>query len=140
MFDGILRRGDHISIKEKLGLIRHHMLVTEVKIHNNYFELKVIHMKKLFGGCITEEEKLIEKDSLLQHIYDSKYTGDEAIGRARQCMKIYKTLSFNCEHFIRWAKTGESRCLQLQHFGVGAASGVSGAAVGGAAGMYILPS
>ena len=143
MSDYIPRRGDHISIRSIRGIIRHHMLVTEIKnIHDSVLELKVIHItKKFFLDCrIAEDEMKVKKDTFIVHDYNSRYSVEEAIERARTKMKWnddcdrYHLLMFNCEHFIRWAKTGVTNCHQLKQVGVGAASGVGGAASGAAAG------
>ena len=121
------------------------MLVIEAEeICNNSWKLKVIHLSGKLTKCQMKEEvfpEVIEAEWLRKHEYKCKYSGEEAIKRACVRMElegdttIYKLLTFNCEHFIRWEKSGKTSSQQLQQVGVGAMSGAGGAAVGGAVGM-----
>ena len=147
--------GDHVSIGRglipgeqcKYGWYRHHMLVVEAEeICYNSWKLKVIHLSGKLTECQMKEEvfpEVIEAEWLRTHEYKCKYSGEEAIKRARARMElegdttVYKLLSFNCEHFVTWAKTGRTSCRQLQQVGVGAAGGAGGVAAGGVAGMWL---
>jgi len=141
------KMGDHVSIKR--GLIRHHMLVVKPEqICEGCFTLTVIHItKKLTGGCVTEEKlkDIIEEDGLLVHSYGTRYSAEQAITRARALITLksgsdlYNLLTYNCEHFVRWAKTGRKDCRQLKQVGVAAAGGVGGMAAGGGIGTYMKP-
>ena len=137
------KRGDHVSIRR--GLNRHHMLVVKVKrIVKDCFLLTVIHVTKKATGCRIKEEllqELVEADDLLVHDnYHCKYSGDEAIERARVMSKLknsrysYNLLTNNCEHFVRLAKTGKKKCRQIEQVGVAAGGGVGGVAAGGGIG------
>ena len=144
--------GDHVSIgrglikdQYKYGLYRHHMLVVEAEeVLSNRWKLKVIHLSGKLTECQIKEEvfpEVIKAECLRKHCYECKYSGEEAIKRARGRLEleggdnVYNLLTFNCEHFIRWAKTGITSSRQVQQVGVGAVSGAGVAAAGGMVGM-----
>ena len=124
------------------------MLVVSVKkVVKDCFLLTVIHKTKEETGDYVIAEgilpELVEADDLLVHDnYHCKYSGDEAIQRARIMSTLlnggdlYNALTDNCEHFVRWAKTGRKKCRQMEQVGVAAAGGVGGVAAGGGIGTF----
>jgi len=158
--------GDHISIPGWLssaslrgstgfGLYRHHMLVTapatvECDGGKACYRVQVIHLN---GKDIVEEEKVLRCGQFRIHSYPSKFMGCDAVHKARKIKErklkcgqgIYHLLFYNCESFIREAKTGEPYSRQVKR-SVDATSGTvtgtvcfvpTGAVIGGIIGTAI---
>ena len=137
-----LSPGDHIQVPgekfKKNKFYAHHLLVVQVKSNS---EVIVIHNLNKRG--VVEEIESMKPEDVKVLIYPCKFKAEEAIKRARSKVGSfkYKLLSNNCEHFVTWAKTGESISLQViraVRTSVGAAAGAGGTgAVGVAAGVAI---
>ena len=137
-----LETGDHIRVRGELGefidtfskdlkVYTHHMLVVRVVSDS---EIVVIH--KTQDGVL-EEERSYRPDEITVLDYDSPYTGEKAIQRARERMdQSYNLVFSNCEHFVTEVRTGEKLSIQVRTgvaVAVGAAVGVgvTAAVIGG---------
>ena len=81
---------------------------------------------------VAEERKRYRQYHVTVLDYESKYTGEEAIKRARDLMsknEEYKLAHNNCEHFVTEVRTGEKQSKQIQAVVKGAAGGGAGGAV-----------
>ena len=117
--------------KSKIGsegkLITHHLLV--IKVINKKRNL-VIHKT---DENVVEEERECSPRHVTVLDYDSQYTGEQAIRRARDMMGEEYSLSMgNCEHFVTEARTGEKQSYQVTGAIV---AGVAGGTVGAGAGV-----
>ena len=147
-----LKPGDHIQVPGQSSKLYHHHLMV-VKILSDT-ELLVIHSNVDRG--VVEETKVKDAREVEVLIYPCIYSGREAIERARQYIgrvNEYNLAHNNCEHFIRWTKTGVRASTQINAIvglsvgaGLGAMLGgmassfvgmVAGLAVGGAVGAVI---
>ena len=115
-----LKPGDHIRVRGELGetidtsikdlkIYTHHMLVVRVVSDS---EIVVIH--KTQDGVL-EEERSYRPDEITVLDYESPYTGEKAIQRARERMDQSYNLFFrNCEHFVTEVRTGEKISIQVR--------------------------
>ena len=112
-------------------LITHHLLVVGV-----IDEKRIVVIHKVTKGVVEEKKCYLPKDVTVLD-YDSEYTGQVAIARARERIgEKYKIATNNCEHFVTEVRTGVKQCCQLQGGVAGGAIGAgSGAVVGIAAGL-----
>lgn len=153
--------GDHISVGclppkgrkycGKVGVYRHHLLVTSAKgVGDDTFDIFVVHLIRCNGGRVAEPSVplRLKAGKFRKHSYNCRYSAREAIERARTQIdgkKVYQLFNYNCEHFVRWAKTGTTHSLQLRRLvlsviaaGVGGVVvGAAGAAVGGGLGALV---
>ena len=135
-----LKPGDHIRVRGELGefldtfsndlkVYTHHMLVVEVL---NRHEISVIH--KTVRG-VEEEKRPYRPDDITVVEYDSAYSGETAVQRARERkQQCYNLVLSNCEHFVTEVRTGEKRSIQVRTavwLGVIGAAIAAGAAVVG---------
>ncbi len=140
--------GDHISIpgyygsgskrdSSGMGLYRHHMLaaapattVYKGKVLKCYIVI-VIHLTE---KGIVVEEKVLKPGVFRIHTYPCKFDGILAVEQAqlirqqRPGSDVYNLVTYNCENFVREAKTG-TKCSRQVRRTVG---GISGTVVGGA--------
>lgn len=137
-----LNPGDHIetlcqlSQEKKKGLnVHHHLLVISVVSKE---QLRVIHND---GTVVVEETlKMSPGQIVAVHDYPCNYTADQAIQRARsQTGRGWNLLTDNCEHFVRWAKTGKAKSTQVLKGGAAALGGAAGGAAAGAALGSVVP-
>ena len=110
----------------------HHLLV--VKVVKRKF-IEVIH--KVKNDNIIRELKWYKPEDITVLDYESTYTEENAVTRAKKMMKDgeeYHATKANCEHFVTEVRTGEKQCYQLRNVAaVGAVGGGAGAlGVGGA--------
>ena len=122
----------------KYGLYRHHMLVINAFTSDNTFEVLVVHLTE--GRCVEEEQLSLHPGKFRVHMYPCQYSGLEAIARAKFKVtgeQVYSLLSYNCEHFVRWAKTGQKECKQIRRIKAAGIGGASGAVTGGSAGACV---
>ena len=113
----------------KKGAYTHHLLVVSVIDEKS---IQVIHHVK--DRRVREVTKFYKPEQITVLDYDSKYTGQGAVKRARSIGKgfaEYKLATNNCEHFVTEARTGEKISNQVSSTAVG---GVAGGAVGIAVG------
>lgn len=127
-----LKPGDHIQVPGQTSkLYHHHLMVVQVLSDT---ELLVIHSNVDRG--VVEEVKIKEAKDVEILQYPCMYSGEEAIERARKFIgKIneYNLAHNNCEHFIRWTKTGIKASTQINALvGLGVGAGL-GAMLGGMA-------
>jgi uncharacterized protein YcfJ len=114
----------------KSQLVYHHLLVVEAVDESH---IKVIHKEK--KGVVEEKINKYSPEDITVLVYKSKYTGEDAITRARSKSKeSYNLLTRNCEHFVTEARTGVKQSSQIEGSVKG---GVSGAVVGAAAGIAL---
>ena len=139
-----LKPGDHIRVKgqfadsSNLGLeiYTHHMLVVCVVSDT---KIRVIHND---DRGVVEEVKCYNPEQITVLNYESIYTGEKAVKRARDRIgKDYSFFTYNCEHLVTEVRTGRRQSLQLQGavveaVGAAVAVGVGVAAVAGL--MYWL--
>ena len=101
-----LQCGDHIKVKRIL--YSHHMIVVTVVSETS---LIVIHKRK----AVVEEEVVAIPSKLTLLVYDSPYSREEIIQRARQRIgQDYHLLYANCEHFVTEVRTGSAVSLQIE--------------------------
>ena len=135
-----LKPGDHIRVRGELGesldtfssdlkIYTHHMLVVEVL---NRHEISVIH--KTARG-VEEEKRPYGPDDITVVEYDSAYSGETAVLRARERkQQCYNLVFSNCEHFVTEVRTGEKQSIQVRtavKWGMIGAAIFAGAVVGG---------
>ena len=136
------------AVVRKYGLYRHHMLVINAFTVDNTFEVLVVHLTE--AGCAVVDQETLHPGKFRVHTYPCQFSGLEAIARAKSKVTgelVYSLLSYNCEHFVRWAKTGQKESKQIRRIkaaGIGGASGALtggsiGAYVGGAIGTFLMP-
>ena len=137
-----LQPGDHVLVPcysgssssfssgRKGHFFTHHLLVVSVA-DKEY--ITVIH--KVIKGVV-EEKKRYSPEQVTVLDYDSEYTGQVAIARARERIgEKHSFASDNCEHFVTEVRTGQKESSQVQGGVAGGAIGVgSGAMVGAGAG------
>ncbi len=155
--------GDHISIPgyycsgsvsdSGMGLYRHHMLaaapattVYEGKVLKCY-EVIVIHLDKRKG--IVVETKVLKPGVFRIHTYPCKFDGDLAVQHAllikqqRPGSDVYNLVTYNCETFVRGAKTGigDSRQVRRTVRGISQTlvGGAFSTAIGGIFGTFTVP-
>ena len=104
-----LQCGDHIKAH---GLIYdHHMIVVAVVSETS---LIVIHKRKN-PEAVAEEEVDATPSELTLLVYESLYSREEIIQRARQRIgQDYHLLYANCEHFVTEVRTGSAVSLQIE--------------------------
>jgi len=109
-----LNPGDHICWHRPY-CIWHHAIVTTVEP-----EIKVIH----YNDLKVQEKAKSEVDSFCNTLYRINYHDcydiDYSILRARKLLNEsrYDLLARNCEHFVRWCKTGSTSSSQTGIFWV----------------------
>ena len=111
-----LNPGDHIQIpggggisSSSGGIYNHHLLVVAV-INNR--QIWVIH--KTENGVV-EEVNEYKPEEITVLDYNCRYSGDEAIRRARAMpTSSYDLLENNCEHFVFKARTGVKQSEQVK--------------------------
>ncbi len=159
--------GDHISIPgyycsgsvsdSGMGLYRHHMLaaapattVYKGRVLKCY-KVIVIHLDK--GKGIVVEEKVLKPGVFRIHTYPCKFDGGLAVQQAllikqqRPGLDVYNLVTYNCESFVREAKTGTGCSRQVRRTVGGISQTVIGGpgtilvgvAFGGIAGSAVLP-
>ena len=123
------------SGKQK-GAYTHHLLVVSVIDKKN---IQVIHHVK--DRRVREVIKYYKPEQITVLDYDSKYTGQEAVIRARSIGKSfaeYNVATNNCEHFVTEARTGEKISIMVSFTVAGGlAGGAAGVAVGTLVGAAI---
>ena len=110
----------------------HHLLV--VKVVKGRF-VEVIHKVKKHN--IIRELKWYRPEDITVLDYESTYTGEYAVKRAKDMMKRGEEFhgpKANCEHFVTEVRTGEKQCFQIRHATAAGVVGGGVGAVGGAAG------
>ena len=119
--------------KGKSGAYTHHILVVSVTDEKS---IQVIHHVK--DRSVSEVTKRYKPEQITVLDYDSKYTGQEAVERARDIGKSfaeYNLATNNCEHFVTEARTGEKISIQVSSTAIGGvAGGAAGVTVGTAGG------
>jgi hypothetical protein len=117
-----LEQGDHIAWWRPEGYW-HHALVEEV--FSDKEQVLVLHYNGpspngliLVKGVVMQEllDMGREKGLLYKITYDSLYTTDMILERARSRLgeDKYNILTHNCEHYVRWCKTGTESCVSVQ--------------------------
>ena len=138
-----------------LGLYRHHMLVTSLVTvgydrGKKYYRVSIIHLNE---NGIVEDKVTLKPGKFRMHNYPSEFTGSAAVHNARiikkerpgRGKKVYNLLSYNCESFVREAKTGVPCSRQVvtsikSAAGTAAGSAAlipSGAVIGGVIGSFV---
>ena len=110
----------------------HHLLVVQV-VKGMFVE--VIHKVKKHN--IVRELKWYKPEDIRVLNYESTYTGEYAITRAKDMMRDgeeYHATNANCEHFVTEVRTGEKQCFQIRHATAGGALGGGVGVVGGGGG------
>ena len=134
-----LKPGDHIGVKGQypnssssgLELYKHHMLVVCVVSDT---KITVIHNTE---RGVVEEPQCYSPEQITVLDYESIYTGEKAVLRARNRIgEDYSFFTYNCEHLVTEVRTGRRQSLQLQEaaveaVGAAVAVGVGVAAVAG---------
>ena len=140
--------GDHISvagnksddfIKDNYGIYRHHLLVVDARKEYDqenmrYFEIDVLHVTKKNNRVIQETKKYFP-GKFRKHNYVAQFSGYKAVEegqRIKESKRKYSLAFFNCEHFVRLARTGEAQSRQVRR-AITSALGMVGAAGGGGA-------
>ena len=143
-----LQPGDHIRVKGDSGFFAnlkdgsskkkgdanytHHLMVVYVIDEKR---IKVIHNNS--GTNVTEETiNDCNPEDITVLDYERKYTGQKAVERARFIGKtaIYNLTTYNCEHFVMEATTGEKISNQVVST---VAGGLVGAVIGGVVGFSV---
>ena len=114
-----LQRGDHVAWHRDWGHW-HHALTKEVNLETE--ELFVIEYAKQ-GGKVTVHESRYGKHECFKdpfyrfHYAATELDGKDPLERAEQKMneKRYNPFSNNCEHFVRWCKTGKKASEQVKN-------------------------
>jgi hypothetical protein len=86
----------------------------------------VIHFASPEGSETSEETAVVHratfehfKDDCLVKVIEigNSFSAEETIRRAQSCfgMRGYNFLTFNCDHFATWCKTGEYRSVQVDN-------------------------
>ena len=114
--------------------VTHHLLVVKV-IDEKY--IRVIH--KVTPQGVVEENKYYLPKHITVLEYESEFTGQAAIERAREMTgEYYDILTNNCEHFVTEVRTGVKQCPQVEGAVRGGVAGArSGAAVGATTGALV---
>ena len=131
-----LKTGDHVQVPGlKTSLYHHHMMIVRVLSDT---ELLVIHSNADRG--VVEEVKTKNAKDVEILKYPCTFSGEEAIERAREFigkLNEYNLAHNNCEHFIRWTKTGVRASTQINAL-VGLSVGAGfGAMLGGMASSFL---
>ena len=112
---------DYGKTKGKSGAYTHHLLVVSVIDEKS---IEVIHHVKEVGICGVTKRYKPEQITVLD--YDSEYTGQEAVKRAR-FIRInggkYNLATNNCEDFVTVVRTGEKLSDQVVSTAVGGVTG-----------------
>ncbi|XP_070565188.1 uncharacterized protein [Ptychodera flava] len=107
-----IRRGDHVIIRQFMGLHYHHCLAVEDGTEDN--RLNVIHFSncpKLFGEVVRETISLQPEDKPVFRVNiqcgNLSRDVDEVVGKAEKQLGLrkYSTESNNCENFVKWCQT-----------------------------------
>ena len=128
-------------VEDEYGLYRHHVLVVSAKERYGFFEFTVLHLLKDRG--IVEDTRRYYPGKFRKHNYEVKFRGYEAVKEGRRIMKltggrdVYNLLTFNCEHFVRMARTEETKSRQVRRLIASSAGMAVGATGAGMAGVFI---
>ena len=116
-----VHEGDHLAWWRPEGYW-HHALVESVYPETN--EVNVLHYNGpsptgqwIKGKVVEEKIKLDKENGLLYRIdYDGEcYPATIAVSRGRRRLNEvkYSLITNNCEHFVRWCKTGFDKSVQV---------------------------
>jgi len=114
-----LKPGDHICWHRPYA-IWHHAIVSKVdgEKQNIHYSSESLASVKVIESDMPENDS--SRNALYRVNYQDCYAADYSILRARKLLNEsrYELLRRNCEHFIRWCKTGATNSIQLDIFWV----------------------
>ena len=119
-----LKKGDHICWHRPYA-IWHHAIVTGVETDGKVRKLRIVHYSRSMRveeteiseaatchccGCLGDECNSLYRVNY-EDCYDNEYTAMRAKKLLRETR--YNLIGRNCEHFIRWCKTGSTSSSQI---------------------------